>query len=358
MGRLIPPLTRSRDARWSVAKETPPVATMPLHRHAPGRSRAGGLRRAARGLVVLVAAAAVGAGLLAAPAYAAPSVEEIEAQIDKQWQKLEPTIEQYNKVRAQLKVNRQKAKSLEKKIQPLALETELAMNRVADLASRYYITGPSQEIGVVLLNSKPDEIGEQMALLDRLASQERRELEGVMKIRKKYDDQKAKLDGLIADQEAKEKQLAAKKKQIDAEIKRLEKSLPVTVVKTTNCPTIKDVVSAAARTAIKTACAQVGKPYVWGATGPNSFDCSGLTQYAYKAAGIYLTHFTGAQWNEGKAVSRSDARPGDLVFFRSDVSHVGIYLGNNQMVHAARAGKPVNVSPITTMPVAGFRRPG
>ena len=106
------------------------------------------------------------------------------------------------------------------------------------------------------------------------------------------------------------------------------------------------------------ACAQVGKPYVWGATGPNSFDCSGLTQYAYKAAGIYLTHFTGAQWNEGKAISRSEARPGDLVFFFSDLHHVGLYLGNNQMVHAARAGKPVNVSPITTMPLAGFRRPG
>jgi peptidoglycan DL-endopeptidase CwlO len=334
------------------------VATMPLHRHAPGRSRPDGLRRAARRLVVLVAAAALGAGLLAAPAYAEPSVDEIEAQIDKQWRQLEPTIEQYNKVRSQLKVNRQKSENLEKKIQPLALETELAMNRVADLASRYYISGPSQELGAVLLNAKPDVLGEQMAFLDRLAAQERRELEGVMKIRKKYDEQKAKLDALIASQEQQEKELAAKKKKIDAEIKRLERSLPVTTVKTTNCPTINGVVSDAARTAIRTACAQVGKPYVWGATGPNSFDCSGLTQYAYRAAGISLTHFTGAQWNEGKAISRSDARPGDLVFFFSDLHHVGLYLGNNQMVHAPRAGKPVNVSSITTMPVAGFRRPG
>ncbi|WP_433530783.1 NlpC/P60 family protein [Micromonospora sp. CA-263727] len=332
---------------------------MPLHRHVPGRvSRPGGLRRAVRGLVVLVAAAAVGAGLLAAPAYAAPSVDEIEAQIDKQWRQLEPTIEQYNKVRAQLRVNRQKSASLEKKIQPLALETELAMNRVADMASRYYITGPSQDLGAVLLNAKPDTLGEQMAFLNRLAEEERRQLEGVMKVRKKYDDQKAKLDTLIASQEKQEKELAAKKKKIDVEIKRLERSLPVTTVKTTNCPTINGVVSAAARTAIKVACEQVGKPYVWGATGPNSFDCSGLTQYAYKAAGIYLTHFTGAQWNEGKAIARADARPGDLVFFRSDLSHVGLYLGNNQMVHSPRAGKPVNVSPITTMPVAGFRRPG
>ncbi|RFS46475.1 peptidoglycan endopeptidase [Micromonospora craniellae] len=335
------------------------MATMPLHRHASGRSTpARGLRKAVRGLVVLVAAAAVGAGLLAAPAYAEPSVDEIERQIDKQWQQLEPTIEQFNKVRSELRVNREKSEKLEKKIQPLALEAELAMNRVAGLASRYYITGPSQELGAVLLNAKPDQLGEQMALLDRLAWDERRQLEGVMKIRKKYDDQKATLDTLIVDQEAKQKQLAAKRKQIDAEIKRLERSLPVTTVKTTNCPTINGVVSDAARTAIRTACAQVGKPYVWGATGPNSFDCSGLTQYAYKAAGIHLTHFTGAQWREGKAISRADARPGDLVFFRSDVSHVGLYLGNNTMVHAPRAGRPVNVSPITTMPVAGFRRPG
>ncbi|MGC5028342.1 NlpC/P60 family protein [Micromonospora sp. DT229] len=332
---------------------------MPLHRPAPGwPRRPGGLRRAAHRLVVLVAAAAVGAGLIAAPAYAEPSVEEIERQIDKQWQQLEPTIEQYNKVRSQLRVNRKKAGDLQKKIQPLALEAELAMNRVADLASRYYVNGPSQELGAVLLNAKPDMLGEQMALLERLAAYERQQLEGVMKVRKKYDDQKAKLDALIADQETKEKQLAAKKKQIDAKIKQLERSLPVTTVRTTNCPTINGVVSEAARTAIKVACAQVGKPYVWGATGPNSFDCSGLTQYAYKAAGIYLTHFTGAQWNEGKAISRAEARPGDLVFFRSDLSHVGLYLGNNQMVHAPRAGKPVNVSPITTMPVAGFRRPG
>ncbi|WP_438941287.1 C40 family peptidase [Micromonospora craterilacus] len=336
-----------------------PVATMPLQRHVPRRaSRPGGLRRAARRVVVLVAAAAVGAGLLAAPAYAEPSVDEIEAQIDKQWRQLEPTIEQYNKVRAQLKVNREKSAGLEKKIQPLALEAELAMNRVADMASRYYISGPSQELGAVLLNAKPDMLGEQMAFLNRLAAQERKQLEGVVKIRKKYDGQKAKLDTLIASQEKQEKELAAKKKQIDAKIKQLERSLPVTTVKTTNCPTINGVVSNAARTAIRTACAQVGKPYVWGATGPNSFDCSGLTQYAYKAAGIYLTHFTGAQWNQGKAISRADARPGDLVFFFSDLHHVGLYLGNNQMVHAPRAGKPVNVSSITTMPVAGFRRPG
>ncbi|MFG3422100.1 NlpC/P60 family protein [Micromonospora sp. NPDC048063] len=336
-----------------------PVATMPPHRHAPGRSaRPGGLRRAAHRLLTLLAAAVVGVGALAAPAYAEPSVDEIEAAIDKKWEQLEPTIEQYNKVRAQLKVNRKKSADLEKKIQPLALETELAMDRVGDLAARYYISGPSQEIGALLVSAKPDTLTEQLTLLDRLAAQERKQLEGVTKVRDKFDAEKQKLDALIVAQTKQQNDLAAKKKQIDADIKKLEASLPVTTVKTEKCPTINGVVSEAARTAIKTACAQVGDPYVWGATGPNSFDCSGLTQYAYKAAGIHLTHFTGAQWNEGKAIPRSEARPGDLVFFFSDLHHVGLYLGNDKMVHAPRAGKPVNVSSINTMPVAGFRRPG
>ncbi|MGW1056432.1 C40 family peptidase [Micromonospora rubida] len=338
-----------------------PVASMPPHRHVPGWSpaRPGGARRFGRRLLTLVAAVVVGAGALTAPAYAEPSVDEIEAQIDKKWEQLEPTIEQYNKVRAQLKVNKQKSAELEKKIEPLALETELAMNRVGDLAARYYISGPSQDIGALLVSTKPGTLAEQLTMLDRIASEERRQLEGVLAVRAKYDGQKLKLDTLIVGQEKQTKELAAKKTQINTEIKQLQASMPKTVVPAGGgCPTIQGVVSAAARTAIKTACAQVGDPYVWGATGPNSFDCSGLTQYAYKAAGISLTHFTGAQWNEGRAIPRSEARPGDLVFFFSDLHHVGLYLGNDKMVHAPRAGKPVNVSSINTMPVAGFRRPG
>ncbi|WP_433536381.1 NlpC/P60 family protein [Micromonospora sp. CA-249363] len=333
-----------------------PVATMPPHRHAPGsRVR---LRGVARRLIVLVAAAAVGAGMIAVPAQAEPTVDEIEAQIDKKWEELEPTIEKYNKVRAQLNVNRKKSSELQKKIEPLALQSELALNRVGDLASRYYMSGPSQEIGALLVSAKPDTLTEQLTLLDRLAAQERKQVEGVLAVRAKYDGEKQKLDALIATQTKQQSELAAKKKQIDAEIKKLEASMPKTTVKTAGCPTINGVVSAAAQKAIRTACQQVGDPYVWGATGPNAFDCSGLTQYAYKSAGIYLTHHTGDQWNEGKAVSRADARAGDLVFFYSGLSHVGLYLGNNQMVHAPRAGKPVQVSSINTMPVAGFRRPG
>ncbi|SCG47279.1 Cell wall-associated hydrolase, NlpC family [Micromonospora halophytica] len=335
------------------------MATMPLHRHAQGQppTRPAALRRAARRLITLVAAVVVGAGMLAVPAHAAPTPEEIEAAIDKQWEQLEPTIEQYNKVRAQLKKDRKKAAELQKKIEPLALQTELALNRVGAMASRYYMTGPSQDIGALLVSAKPDVLTEQLTYLDRLAAQERKDLQVVIDAKQKLDDEKGKLDALIAAEVKQEKELAAKKTQINAEIKRLQASMPKTTVKVAGCPTINGVVSSAAQTAIRVACQQVGDPYVWGADGPDSFDCSGLTQYAYKAAGISLTHHTGDQWNEGRAIPRSEARPGDLVFFFSDLHHMGLYLGNDIMVHAPRTGKPVQVTSINYMPVAGFRRP-
>ncbi len=335
------------------------MATMPPQRHVPSAppGRSAGVHRVVRRLLTLVAAVAVGAGMLAAPAHAAPSVDEIDAQIDKQWEQLEPTIEQYNKVSAQLKADQKKSVELKKKMVPLELASTLAMNKVGDIASRYYMRGPSQEMGALLVSTKPGTLAEQLVMLDRIADDQRRQIAGVLAARDKYNAQKQKLDALIATEVKRKNDLAAKKKQIDSEIKRLTGMLPVTSIRPEGCPSIDGVVSSAARTAIKTACAQVGDPYVWGATGPNSFDCSGLTQYAYKAAGISLTHFTGAQWNEGRKISASEARPGDLVFFFSDLHHVGLYLGNGLMVHAPRTGKPVQVAKVQYMPVAGYRRP-
>ena len=107
--------------------------------------------------------------------------------------------------------------------------------------------------------------------------------------------------------------------------------------------------SAAAQKAVDTALAQVGDPYVWGAGGPDAFDCSGLTQYAYSAAGVSLPHSSSSQSGMGQAVSRGELQPGDLVFFYSPVSHVGMYIGNGQMVHASTSGQPVKVASLDSM---------
>ncbi|MGY1590618.1 C40 family peptidase [Geodermatophilus sp. SYSU D00708] len=100
---------------------------------------------------------------------------------------------------------------------------------------------------------------------------------------------------------------------------------------------------------IDTAMAQRGKPYVWAASGPGSYDCSGLVQYAFRAAGISLPHSSRMQSQMGQQVSRAEARPGDLVAFYSPVSHIGIYIGNGQMVHAPTSGDVVKVASVDVM---------
>ena len=110
--------------------------------------------------------------------------------------------------------------------------------------------------------------------------------------------------------------------------------------------------------AISFAHAQLGKPYVWGATGPSAYDCSGLTQAAWRAAGVSLPRTTYTQINAGRRVSRSQLAPGDLIFFYSGISHVGLYIGGGQMIHAPRPGAPVRIAPIDEMPFAGATRVG
>ena len=108
--------------------------------------------------------------------------------------------------------------------------------------------------------------------------------------------------------------------------------------------------------AVAFAYGELGRPYVWGATGPNAFDCSGLTQAACRAAGVSLPRTTYTQINAGQRVSRSELAPGDLVFFYSGISHVGLYIGDGQMIHAPHPGAPVRMAPIDEMPFAGATR--
>ncbi|MEU3303175.1 NlpC/P60 family protein [Streptomyces sp. NPDC006678] len=103
--------------------------------------------------------------------------------------------------------------------------------------------------------------------------------------------------------------------------------------------------------------AQIGKPYVWGATGPSSFDCSGLTQAAWKAAGVDLPRTTWDQVKAGQSVATADLLPGDLVFFYDDISHVGIYIGDGKMIHAPKPGANVREESIYYMPIYGSIRP-
>ena len=107
---------------------------------------------------------------------------------------------------------------------------------------------------------------------------------------------------------------------------------------------------------MRNALGKLGASYRWGATGPNAFDCSGLVYWSYRLQGITLPRTSAAMSRIGTPVAKGNLQPGDLVFFYRPVSHVAIYIGNGQVVHASTAGSPVKISSLSTMPFATARR--
>jgi peptidoglycan DL-endopeptidase CwlO len=122
-------------------------------------------------------------------------------------------------------------------------------------------------------------------------------------------------------------------------------------------PTYDGPASGRAAVAVKTAFAQLGDPYQWGAAGPGSFDCSGLTMYSWGAAGVSLPHSSSAQYSAVPHVSISNLQPGDLVFYYSPISHVGIYIGGGRVIDAPYPGLSVHISGLYSMPLVGAGRP-
>jgi cell wall-associated NlpC family hydrolase len=114
-----------------------------------------------------------------------------------------------------------------------------------------------------------------------------------------------------------------------------------------------------AQVAVDKAMEQVGKPYRYGAAGPDSFDCSGLMLYSWRAAGVELPRTSRAQYSGTRRISRGDLQPGDLVFFGSPIHHVAMYIGNGRVVEASRSGVPVrtNDRALSRSDIAGYGRP-
>jgi cell wall-associated NlpC family hydrolase len=162
---------------------------------------------------------------------------------------------------------------------------------------------------------------------------------------------------LKADIEAQQKSLQEQLTQIQAVTKNLTAADKAAQSdKGGTIPTVK-APGPAAQAAVNAALAKLGSPYVWGATGPGTFDCSGLMVWAYNKAGITLPRSSREQSTFGQAVSKDQLQPGDLVFYYSPVSHVGMYIGNGQMVHAPTSGDVVKISPLQSQ-YSGARRPG
>lgn len=324
-----------------------------------------GARRA--GLLRILVCALAAAGLVITgpvAAHATPSPSTVEGQIDEEWNKLEPVIEEYNANHTKLTKLRKQQKQLAKTLTPLQLQVDVAMAQVRGLAVDAYMQGPPGNLNA-LLSGDPDGLVEKLTLLDQLAHNQEASISNVAKLRDKYAADKATVDQLESEISARDTDLATKKTAIEKEITKLQKlriqaygdaNIDDGPLRTGPCP-VTYTNDKGGRAAQK-ACDLIGKPYVFGSEGPNSYDCSGLTKEAWAAVGVHLEHYTKDQWGSGTAVSRSELKPGDLVFYYSDVHHVAIYIGGGQVVHAPHTGDHVRMATIDRGPIAGYRRPG
>jgi cell wall-associated NlpC family hydrolase len=301
------------------------------------------------------------------PAYAEPSPADFERQIDQAWNALEPLVEQYNQVHSQLLANQAKAAALQQQLQPLQQQVDMAMAKVSGIAVGLYKGGRVSAFNALLSAGSPTVLADRVSLLNLVARDERQQISGVAAARDRYAADKKVLDGLIAQQAAQDADLAAEKTQIEGQLASLQKLRQQAygaggggtgALKPLACPV--DYLSGPGATAAKKACSLIGKPYVWAAAGPNGYDCSGLTLAAWAAAGVTLRHYTKWQWADAAPVSRADLRLGDLVFYYSDLHHMGIYVGGGWIVHAPHPGDYVRMAQMdrSGMPIAGFRRPG
>ncbi|GGM01838.1 C40 family peptidase [Micromonospora yangpuensis] len=314
----------------------------------------------------VLAALAVTAGILTGvpgAAHADPSVSDIERQIDQDWNRLEPIIERHNAVRQDLAEKRREAAALGARIEPLRRQVDAALRKVSALAVQAYKGETVSAVNALLAGRTPGELMSRIELVDRFAHRQQEQVRAVRLLRDELAARKAPLDRMIIQLSRTEAGLAASRKQIDAEIARLQK-LRLRVygrggggsLRPAPCPATYP--GGAAGKAVTFACAQIGKPYVWGAEGPDAYDCSGLMLAAWAKAGVRLPHNAARQRKVTPSVSRTELRPGDLVFYYRDLHHVGMYVGAGWVVHASRAGVPVRMKRLDDSPVHSFGRPG
>ena len=222
----------------------------------------------------------------------------------------------------------------------LMLSSDSAEDFVSSLSTLEAIAGHT-DAAITEVAAAADEAESTRAAAESAAEEAAEALEGIR-------EQQADLEAQIADFEEQYEALSA------AEQSEVDQAHGGTVVAAQPAA----AAGPAAQVAVDTAMAQIGDPYVWAAGGPDAFDCSGLTQYAYAAAGVSLPHSSRMQSQMGTPVSVSELQPGDLLFFYSPVSHVAMYIGNGQMVHASTPSRPVYVASLSSMQgdIVGARR--
>jgi peptidoglycan DL-endopeptidase CwlO len=309
--------------------------------------------------------------------FAEPSIEEVEERVGTLYHEAEVAQERLNDIRSQLGDKRARLDALKRDLKAQHAAVKEISNVVASTVAEQAQTGGFGATTELLLSEDPTEF------LDGLAASEafnRHQGEMITELATesgKLELREQQVEAEVADLAVDRKQMAKENDEVEArlaEAKELLSELKAeqrarleighgeseadTSRSTERTPVTNVPASGSAGAAVDYALAQVGDAYVYGASGPDAFDCSGLTMMAWAQAGVSLPHSSSAQMGSGTPVSQSQLQPGDLVFYYSPVSHVGIYIGNGQIVHAANPSSGVEVTSLNSMPYSGAVRPG
>ncbi|WP_149551333.1 C40 family peptidase [Streptomyces marokkonensis] len=314
----------------------------------------------------LLSAAATALG--AVPAAATPH-DDTRAEVDRLYQEAEKATEAYNAADERADGLRRQIATAQDGIARKQQRVNAMRESLGSLAGAQYRSGGLEPALALLLSDDPEDYLEKASVLDRITVHQAGELKRLRAVLRSLAQDRAEAAGRLGALEKSRKAVAAHKRTVEsklAEARRLLNSLPAgdraaydraTRSARADLPGPHGTpASGRAAAAVAAARSALGRPYVWGANGPGGFDCSGLTQWSYAQAGVALPRTSQAQRYAGRQVPLSEARPGDLVLYRSDASHVGMYMGNGQVIHAPYPGAPVRYDPVGMMPVSSVTR--
>lgn len=354
-------------------------------------------RRGRVPLVLAVAAASAIAFLPAGSSSAAPapSIAEVQAQAAALDLQVDISVEEYQQAQVALEGLQVKVTAAEADVATQQKTYEALRAQVGDVvAAAYRNSSETSGLSLITRSSDPQNYLDRATSLDQLAAQQARRLAEVTTARSRLAAAVKQAQSAVAAQQQVQQQAAAKKAGIEKDLaasqallnglqadqraqlaaaqaaqaaqvdaraaavgQQVSRSRPAAAAPAAAAPTYSGPASGAAGAAVQAAYSRLGLPYVWGAGGPSSFDCSGLTSWAWARGGVSLPHSSGAQYSSLRHVSQADIQPGDLVFFGRPVHHVGIYVGGGNMIHAPHTGDVVRIAPAFYADYVGAARP-
>ncbi|GGY12926.1 NlpC/P60 family protein [Streptomyces tanashiensis] len=331
-------------------------------------------RRPARVTVLTAAAAATAAASLGAvPASADPGATPAatRATVDRLFEEAEKATEGYNRADEKTDALRRTVSQAQDSLARGQERINRMRGVLGSVAGAQYRSGGIDPALALLLSSDPDSYLDRATALDRVTARQGAALGELLREQRGLNQKRSEARKALAELERSRAEVARHKRTVErklAEARRVLASLTVEeradydrASRTgeraggpaggpaEELPPLADLGPSRAAAAVIAARSAIGRPYVWGATGPSAFDCSGLMVWSYRQAGISLPRTSSAQRHAGRQVPLSQAQPGDLVTYRGDASHVAIYAGNGQVIHAPYPGARVRYDPVNMM---------